>query len=66
MALNSDELTTGEAAQHLRVSVGTLRRWAQDGRIRHSVLPSGRMRFERADLDAAILQVEATNARKSA
>ena len=46
------QLTTAAAAAHLGVSASTLRRWAQDGRVRHILMPSGRMRFDPADLDA--------------
>lgn len=45
-------LTAPEAARHLGVPASTLRRWANDDRIRHVRLPSGRLRFDLADLDA--------------
>ena len=45
-------LTTTAAAARLGVSASTLRRWAQDGRVRHVLMPGGRMRFDPADLDA--------------
>lgn len=45
-------LTTPEAAARLGVGTSTLRRWAKEGRVRHVLLPSGRMRFDIADLDA--------------
>jgi len=55
-------LTTGEAAKHIGVSVGTVRRWANTGQLRHVVMPSGRLRFRREDLDAAVRHVEPSTA----
>ncbi len=51
-------VTTGEAARHLNVSGETVRRWAHSGYLRHTLLPSGRLRFDVADLDEALRQVE--------
>ena len=51
-------LTTGEAATHLGVSVGTIRRWAKLGRIPHVIMPSGRLRFRAEDLSSAVRQVD--------
>ena len=51
-------LRTSEAASVLGVSDETLRRWAADGRIRHIKLPSGQVRFRRADLLAVLTPVE--------
>lgn len=57
----ADELlTTGAAAGILGVSDETLRRWADDKRIRHVRLPSGQLRFRRADLVEALTPVEPT------
>lgn len=53
-------LTTGEAASVLGVSDETLRRWADDRKVRHVRLPSGQLRFIRADLDAVLQPVETT------
>ncbi len=52
MAPHPGSLTTGQAADRLGVGAATVRRWAKEGRVRHVVLPSGRMRFDPADLDA--------------
>jgi len=52
-------LTTGEAAAVLGVSDETLRRWADDRKVRHVRLPSGQLRFIRSDLDAVLAPVEA-------
>jgi excisionase family DNA binding protein len=43
-------LTTGEAADLFQVSDETVRRWAEDGRLPAITLPSGRLRFRRADV----------------
>lgn len=53
-------LTTSGAAQHLGVSEETIRRWADDKRIRHIRLPSGQLRFRVADLDEVLTPVEPT------
>lgn len=56
---SDDTLKTGEAAKVLGVSDETLRRWADDRKIRHTRLPSGQLRFQRADLEAWLEPVEA-------
>lgn len=45
--------TVQRTAEHYGVSAETVRRWAKEGRIRHQVLPSGRLRFDPLDLQAA-------------
>ena len=45
-------LTIGAAAAILGVSVDTLRRWSNSGRLPVVVLPSGHRRYRREDLDA--------------
>jgi len=44
-------LTIGQAAEELRVSVPTLRTWANKGIIHVIKLPSGYRRFEQEDVD---------------
>ncbi len=56
MTPNLVPLTTGEAARYLGVGLSTLRRWAKAGRVRHTVMPSGRLRFAAEDLDACLAQ----------
>ena len=51
-------LRTADAATILGVSDETLRRWVGDGKIRHVKLPSGQVRFRRADLAAVLEPVE--------
>lgn len=51
-------LTTGQAADRLGVSIGTVRRWAKTGRLTHIVTPSGRLRFRATDLDASLREVQ--------
>lgn len=45
----------------LGVTDETVRRWAEDGRLRHIVLPSGQRRFRRDDVLAILQPVEPTN-----
>ena len=47
-------LTIGEAARALGVSVDTIRRWSDDGRITAVVLPSGHRRFHVEDIEALL------------
>lgn len=47
-------MTIGEAARALGVSPETLRRWADAGRIRVVVLPSGHRRFYVDDIRAML------------
>jgi excisionase family DNA binding protein len=56
------DLATGAAAELLGVSDETLRRWAEQGKVRYVRLPSGRLRFRRADLEAILVPVEPTEA----
>lgn len=53
-----DLLTTSAAARVLGISDETLRRWADERKIRHVRLPSGQLRFRRGDLDEALAVVE--------
>jgi excisionase family DNA binding protein len=57
-----DLLTAQEAAIILEVSDETLRRWAEDGLIRHIRYPSGQLRFERADIEAIRTPIEPKSA----
>lgn len=45
-------LTTGEAAKRLGVSVATLRRYEAQGKISARRTPGGSRRFSQADIDA--------------
>lgn len=47
-------VSIGKAAQHLGVSVDTVRRWSNDGRLPVIVLPSGHRRYRVNDLNALI------------
>lgn len=51
-------LTPKAAAELLHVTDETLRRWADDKRIRHILLPSGQRRYWRSDIEAALTPVE--------
>jgi excisionase family DNA binding protein len=48
----SDWLTLGAAAGYLGVSKGTLRHWADQGRVPAFYTPGGHRRFRRPDLEA--------------
>lgn len=56
------DLTTGAAAAVLGVSDETLRRWVDQGKVRYVRLPSGRLRFRQADIEALLVPVEPTEA----
>jgi excisionase family DNA binding protein len=47
-----DLLTTSQAAKEFGVSDETIRRWAEDKKVRHVRLPSGQLRFRRSDIAA--------------
>lgn len=53
-----DLLSTSAAAAIVGVSDETLRRWADDRKVRHIRLPSGQLRFRREWLDALLEPVE--------
>ena len=48
----SEWLTLGGASDYLGVAKGTLRRWADEGRVPAFYTPGGHRRFRRPDLDA--------------
>jgi excisionase family DNA binding protein len=49
-------LTTAEAAKFIRVSIRTLYRYEEQGRIRPERLPSGVRRWRRVDLEALLMR----------
>ena len=55
-------LSTGAAADLIGVSDETLRRWVEKGKVRYIRLPSGRLRFRRADLEAMVAVTEPEDA----
>lgn len=59
---DSTDLSTGAAAALIGVSDETLRRWVEQGRVRHLRLPSGRLRFRREDVEALLVPVEPEDA----
>lgn len=61
MTQNADHLTTSAAAALLGVSDETVRRWADEKKIRHVRLPSGQLRFLRTDVLAVLTPVEPTH-----
>lgn len=54
-----DLLTASQASDLLHVNEQTVRRWAEDKRIAHIVLPSGQRRYRRSDIDAILRGVGA-------
>jgi excisionase family DNA binding protein len=50
-ATSQDWVPLGEGARRLGVSEGTLRRWADNGRLPVFRTPTGQRRFKIADLD---------------
>lgn len=53
-------LSAADAGELLGVTGETIRRWAEDGKIRHLLLPSGQRRFRPEDLDDLLTVVEPT------
>lgn len=47
-------LTAPQVADLLGVTAEAVRSWAKGGRIAHITLPSGQLRFRRADVDAIL------------
>jgi excisionase family DNA binding protein len=48
-------LSLGPASRMLGVDPGTLRRWADEGRVPASITPGGHRRFERRDLEKVVV-----------
>ena len=59
--MSEELLSAAEAAAILEVSDETLRRWANTGLIHYIRLPSGQLRFERADIEAIRQPIEPTD-----
>lgn len=55
---DDDLLTVGQAARRLQVSIDTIRRWGEAGRLPMSKTPTGSRRFRRADVDAILKPVK--------
>ena len=51
MQNSTDKLTTSQAAQLLRVSPSTLKRWAEAGNVPSERTSGGHRRFQRRDLE---------------
>lgn len=61
MPVRSDSrlgLTASEAARHLGVSIGTVRRWSNAGHLQGSRTPGGQRRFTVEQLDAFIASLQ--------
>lgn len=53
-------LTASEVAARAGVSAETVRRWVREGNLAAIELPSGRLRFSPADVDALLSPSKAT------
>ena len=51
-------LEVADVAELLEVSTYTVRRWADQGKIRHIRLPGGRFKFFHEDIDALLTPIE--------
>ena len=49
--LDTEVMTPGRAAAALGISIETLRRWEQDGKISAFRTPGGQRRFARSEID---------------
>ena len=58
-------MSTGAAAAYLGVSRRTLSRWIEDGKVRATVLPSGRYRLHKVDLDAVLARTNEPAAKEA-
>ena len=54
MLINEELITRQEAAALLRISIRTLERWEQSGRLSPTRLSPGVVRYRRADVDRLI------------
>ncbi len=54
MIRDQEWLTLGQAARYLGVAQSTIRRWADDGRVRAFYTPGRHRRFRLADLEQLI------------
>jgi putative resolvase len=50
MESNEVTISIGDAAKELGVSVKTVRRWADSGKLRYERTPTGHRRFFRSDI----------------
>ena len=57
MPSSDDLLTTGEAARLLQVSIDSVKRWGDRGRLPMLRTPTGHRRFRRSDVEAAMVPV---------
>jgi excisionase family DNA binding protein len=62
-ATDPENMRPSEAAEHLKVSIDTLNRWAEAGYITHVRLPSGHRRYRLDDLNKARTIIQARTPR---
>ena len=58
-------LSVSQVASRLGVSIGTVRRWADDGYLEGFRTPGGQRRFSREQLDAFLASLEQGDRRAS-
>ncbi len=58
-------LTVSEAADHLGVSIGTVRRWSNAGHLQGSRTPGGQRRFTVAQLDSFVASLQPGERRRA-
>src|SRR3954470_10524442 len=56
-------LSLGPASRMVGVDPGTLRRWADEGRVPTSITPGGHRRFQRRDLETVVVSRRHATAR---
>lgn len=56
---HDDLLTAAQAGALLGLSGETVRRWAEDKRIAHILLPSGGRRYRRSEIERILRGIEA-------
>jgi excisionase family DNA binding protein len=58
-------LTASQAAQHLGVSISTVRRWSDSGALPSFRTPGGQRRFNTEQLDAFIAELQRGDAARA-
>ena len=62
MPPDDDLLTAGQAARQLQVSIDTVRRWGEAGKIPMLRTPTGNRRFRRSDVEAVLIPIDTAGA----
>jgi len=62
MPPDDDLLTAGQAARQLQVSIDTVRRGGEAGKIPMLRTPTGNRRFRRSDVEAVLIPIDTAGA----